>query len=55
MSEEGTRDDIIETINNEDPPKEEIIEEEIKEEEIKPKAKPKSKSRAKPKIKTVKE
>ena len=59
MTEEETRDDIIDIINNEDSVKEEPIKEEIKEtvleEEIKPKAKPKSKSRAKPKIKTVKE
>ena len=31
MSEEETRDDIIEIINNEEPVKEAIIEEEIKE------------------------
>ena len=59
MSEEGTRDYIIEIINNvEEPVQEPIneeIKEEIKEEEIKPKAKPKSKPRAKPNIKTVKE
>ena len=59
MSEEETRDDIIEVINNEEPVKEAVcetvIEEEVKEEEIKPKAKAKSKSRAKPKIKIVKE
>ena len=61
MSEEETRDDIIDIINNEEPVKEAIIEEvkeaiieEVKE-EIKPKAKAKSKSRAKPKIKIVKE
>ena len=55
MSEEETRDDIIDIINNEEPVKEEI-KEEIKEEEeeIKPKAKPRA-SRAKPKIKIVKE
>ena len=69
MSEEETRDDIIEIINNgepvneepvkEEPVKEEPIKEEVKEtilEEIKPKAKPKSRaSRAKPKINIVKE
>ena len=59
MSEEETRDDIIEIMNNEEPVREEPVNEEIKEaiieEEIKPKAKPKSKSRAKPKIKIVKE
>ena len=59
MSEEKTRDYIIEIINNvEEPVKElinEEIKEEIKEEEIKPKAKPKLKPRAKPKIKIVKE
>ena len=59
MSEEETRDDIIEILNNEEPVKEEPIneeiKEEIKEEEIKPKAKPKSKARAKPNIKIVKE
>ena len=61
MSEEETRDDIIDIINNEEPvacvseaPQEEI-KEEVKEKEIKPKAKAKSKSRAKPKIKIVKE
>ena len=32
MSEEETRDDIIETINNEEPVKEAIIEEEVKKE-----------------------
>ena len=44
MSEEETRDYIIEILNNEEPVKEEPIDEEmkeeIKEEEIKPKAKP---------------
>ena len=59
MSEEETRDDIIEILNNEEPVKEELIneemKEEIKEEEIQPKAKTKSKSRAKPNIKIVKE
>ena len=61
MSEEETRDDIIDIINNEEPVKEEIkeepikeeVKEEITEEEVKPK--PKSKPRAKPKIKIVKE
>ena len=51
MSEEETRDEIIDIINNEEPVKEEV-KEEIKE-EAKPKAK--SKPRAKPKIKIVKE
>ena len=62
MSEEETRDDIIDITNNEEPVKEAIIEEvkeeikeEIKEEESKPKARPTSKARAKSKIKTVKE
>ena len=59
MSEEETRYDIIDTINNEEPVKEAITEEEVKEEvkeeEIKPKAKAKSKSRAKTKVKIVKE
>ena len=59
MSEEETRDDIIEIINNEEPVTEANIEEDLKEavieEGIKPKAKPKSKTRAKPKIKIVKE
>ena len=32
MSEEETRDDIIDTINNEEPVKEEPVKEEIKEE-----------------------
>ena len=49
MTDEETRDDIIDIVNNEEP----IIEEEIKE-EVKPKSKPKS--RAKPKqIKITKE
>ena len=51
MTEEETRDEIIDIINNEEPVKEEV-KEEIKE-EAKPKAK--SKPRAKPKIKIVKE
>ena len=51
MTEEETRDDIIDIINNEEPVKEEV-KEEIKE-EAKPKAK--SKPRAKPKVKIVKE
>ena len=62
MSEEESREQIEEIINNEEPAcvtKEAVIEtitEEIKEEEVKPKAKPKSKSRAKPKqIKITKE
>ena len=53
MSEEETRDTIIDIINNEETVKEEPIKEEIKE-EIKPKAKPRA-SRAKPKVKIVKE
>ena len=58
MTDEETRDDIIDIINNvEEPAKEEIKEEnpieEVKE-EIKPKAKPRA-SRAKPKVKIVKE
>ena len=58
MTDEETRDDIIDIINNvEEPVKEEIKEEnpieEVKE-EIKPKAKPRA-SRAKPKVKIVKE
>ena len=58
MSEEETRDDIIDIINNEETVKEEPINvekpiEEVKQ-EIKPKAKPRA-SRAKPKIKIVKE
>ena len=48
MSEEETRDEIIDIVNNEEP----IIEEEVKE-EVKPKSKPKS--RAKPKVKITKE
>ena len=55
MSEEETRDYIIELINNEEPVKEEPINEKNKEEEIKPKAKANSKPRAKPNIKIVKE
>ena len=64
MSEEESREQIEEIINNEEPAcvtKEAVIEtitEEIKEEKVKPKpkAKPKSKSRAKPKqIKITKE
>ena len=51
MTEEETRDEIIDIINNEEPVKEEV-KEEIKE-EAKPKAK--SKPRAKPKVKIVKE
>ena len=54
--EEGTRDEIIDIINNEEEiVKEEIVKEEIvKQEEIKPKAKPRA-SRAKPKVKITKE
>ena len=51
MTDEETREEIIDIINNEEPVKEEV-KEEIKE-EAKPKAK--SKPRAKPKIKIVKE
>ena len=63
MSEEETRDDIIDIVNNneetvnEEPVKEEIkeeVKEEVKE-EIKPKAKPKAKAKAKPKIKITKQ
>ena len=63
MSEEETRDDIIDIGNNEEPaacvseaPQEAVIEpiiEEEEEEEVKPKPKPKA--RAKPKVKIVKE
>ena len=58
MSEEETRDDIIDIINNEEylneePVKESVIEPIIEEEEVKPKPKPKA--RAKAKIKIVKE
>ena len=52
MSEQETREQIEEIINNEEPVKDEEIKEE---EEVKPKAKPKAKSRAKPKIKITKE
>ena len=57
MSEEESREQIEEIINNEEPVKEAvfetIIEEEVKEEEIKPKPKPKaSRARAKPKLKS---
>ena len=58
MSEEETREEIEEIVNNEEPVKEEPIKEEVKEEvkeEIKPKAKSKSKAKAKPKVKIVKE
>ena len=58
MSEEETRDDIIDIVNNnEETVNEEPVKEDIKEEvkeEIKPKAKPRA-SRAKPKVKIVKE
>ena len=53
MSQEESREQIEEIINNEEPVKEAVTET-IIEEEDKPKAKAKSKSRAKPKIKTVK-
>ena len=55
MVEEGSREQIEEIINNEEPVKEAVIETIIEEEEIKPKAKAKTKSRAKPKIKITKE
>ena len=59
MSEEETREQIEELIDNEEPVKEAVCEtiiEEVKEEEIKPKPKPKaSRARAKPNIKIVKE
>ena len=67
MTDEETREDIIDIINNveepvnEEPVKEEVkeeikeeIKEEVKKEEAKPKAKPRA-SRAKPKVKIVKE
>ena len=53
MSEEESREEVEDIINNEEPVKEEPIKEEIKQ-EIKPKAKPRA-SRAKPKVKIVKE
>ena len=53
MTEEETREDIIDIINNEETVKEEHINVEKPIEEVKPKAK--SESRAKPKIKIVKE
>ena len=56
MTDEETREEIIDIINNEEPVKEEVkeeIKEEVKKEEAKPKAK--SKPRAKPKVKIVKE
>ena len=56
MSEEETRENIEEIINNEEPVKEAVIEpiiEEEEEEEVKPKPKPKARARAK--IKIVKE
>ena len=58
MTDEETRDDIIDIANNEEtvneePVKEAVIEPIIEEEEVKPKPKPKA--RAKAKIKIVKE
>ena len=53
MSEEESREQVEELINNEEPVKEEPINEEIKEEMPKPKSK--AKSRAKPYIKITKE
>ena len=57
MSEEESRDYIIEMLNNEEPVKEAVTEPIVlEEEEIKPKPKPKaSRVRAKPKIKITKE
>jgi len=58
MSEEETREEIEEIVNNGEPVKEEPIKEEVKEEvkdEIKPKAKSKSKAKAKPKVKIAKQ
>ena len=57
MSEEESRDQIEDIINNEEPAKEAIIEPTIEEEEeVKPKPKPKaSRVRAKPKITITKE
>ena len=54
MSEEETRDQIEEIINNEEPVNEAVIETIIEEETI-PKPTPKAKSRAKPKIRITKE
>uniref|UniRef100_UPI00404A86B0 hypothetical protein n=1 Tax=Flavobacterium sp. TaxID=239 RepID=UPI00404A86B0 len=55
MSEEETRDEIIDIVNNNEEPiiEEEVKEEPVKQEEVKPKAK--RASRAKPKVKIVKE
>ena len=53
MSEQETRDEVIDIIKNEETVKEAVIEPIIEEEEVKPKPKPKS--RAKAKIKIVKE
>ena len=56
MSEEESREQIGEIINNEEPVKEAVIEPIIEEEEVKPKPKPKaSRVRAKPTIKITKE
>ena len=55
MSEEESRDDIIDIINNEEPVKEAVIEPIIEEEEEEVKPKPKPKTRARAKIKIVKE
>ena len=54
MSEEETRDEVIDIIKNEETVKEAVIEPIIEEEEeVKPKPKPKA--RAKPKVKIAKE
>ena len=56
MSEQESREQIEDTINNEEPVKETIIEPIIEEEEeVKPKPKPKARARAKPTIKITKE
>ena len=58
MVEEGSREQIEEIIDNEEPIKETIIEEiheEIKKEMPKPKSKAKSETKAKPNIKITKE
>ena len=55
MSEEESREQIEEIINNEEPVKEAVIEPIIEEEEEEVKPKPKPKARAKPKVKIVKE
>ena len=55
MSEEETREQIEEIVNNEETVKEAVIEPIIEEEEEEVKPKPKPKARAKPKVKIVKE